>query len=105
MSAAVDGALPLANGGAAPDAAAESEEQKIKPAGVEGAQQGKVKGIIQPPPEIRAVADKTARFVAKNGKSFEDRILNSEEGRSDTHDHTASAIKSALAGVVSIAMV
>jgi Surp module len=49
--------------------------------GIEGPQQGKVRGIIQPPPDIRAIADKTARFVAKNGKSFEQRILNSEEGR------------------------
>lgn len=25
-------------------------------------------GIIQPPPDIRAILDKTAQFVAKNGK-------------------------------------
>jgi hypothetical protein len=48
----------------------------------EEAYQGKVKGLIQPPPDIRAVADKTARFVAKNGKGFEQRILASEEGQS-----------------------
>ncbi|CAM9135276.1 unnamed protein product, partial [Choristocarpus tenellus] len=41
-----------------------------------------VKGIIYPPPDIRAIVDKTARFVAKNGKSFEDRIQSSEEGKS-----------------------
>lgn len=41
-----------------------------------------VKGIIYPPPEIRAIVDKTARFVAKNGKSFEERIQASEEGKS-----------------------
>ena len=40
-----------------------------------------IAGIIRPPPEIRAVADKTASFVAKNGRAFESRILNSEKGR------------------------
>ncbi|CAM9217321.1 unnamed protein product, partial [Phaeothamnion confervicola] len=49
---------------------------------VEKAQQGKVTGVIQPPPDIRAIVDKTARFVAKNGKSFETRILSSDEGKS-----------------------
>lgn len=43
--------------------------------------QGKVVGVIIPPPEIRAVVDKTAQFVAKNGKSFEQRILSSNEGK------------------------
>ena len=38
--------------------------------------------IIRPPPEIRAVADKTASFVAKNGISFELRILASSKGQS-----------------------
>jgi splicing factor 3A subunit 1 len=42
---------------------------------VEKAAQGKVTGVIIPPPEIRAVVDKTAMFVARNGKSFEQRIL------------------------------
>lgn len=41
-----------------------------------------MKGIIYPPPDIRAIVDKTARFVAKNGKSFEERIQASEEGKS-----------------------
>lgn len=45
------------------------------------AQQGKVTGVIIPPPDIRAVVDKTAMFVAKHGKSFEQRILNSDEGK------------------------
>ena len=45
------------------------------------ATQGKITGVIIPPPEIRAVVDKTALFVAKNGKSFEQRILNSSEGQ------------------------
>jgi splicing factor 3A subunit 1 len=40
-----------------------------------------VTGIIRPPPEIRAVADKTALFVAKNGRAFEQRILNSDKGQ------------------------
>lgn len=43
--------------------------------------QGKVTGVIIPPPDIRTVVDKTAMFVAKNGKSFETRILNSGEGK------------------------
>ena len=43
--------------------------------------QGKVTGVIIPPPEIRAVVDKTAIFVARNGKSFEQRILGSSEGK------------------------
>ena len=45
------------------------------------AQQGKVTGVIIPPPDIRARVDKTASFVAKNGKAFEQRILNSEDGK------------------------
>eukprot|EP00601_Ochromonadales_sp_CCMP2298_P034629 CAMPEP_0173362520 /NCGR_PEP_ID=MMETSP1144-20121109/21849_1 /TAXON_ID=483371 /ORGANISM="non described non described, Strain CCMP2298" /LENGTH=227 /DNA_ID=CAMNT_0014312315 /DNA_START=181 /DNA_END=861 /DNA_ORIENTATION=- len=49
--------------------------------GVEKAAQGKVTGVIIPPPEIRAVVDKTALFVARNGKSFEQRILASGEGQ------------------------
>ncbi len=48
---------------------------------LEGASQGKVTGVIIPPPEIRAVVDKTAQFVAKNGKSFEQKILASGEGK------------------------
>lgn len=47
---------------------------------MEEAQQGKVVGVIVPPPDIRAVVDKTAQFVARNGKSFEERIMKSEEG-------------------------
>eukprot|EP01035_Chromulina_nebulosa_P019805 gene19805-25747_t len=43
--------------------------------------QGKVTGVIVPPPDIRAVVDKTATFVARNGKSFEQKILNSAEGK------------------------
>jgi len=48
---------------------------------VEMAVQGKVVGVIIPPPDIRAVVDKTAQFVARNGKSFEQRILASSEGQ------------------------
>lgn len=47
----------------------------------EQAVQGKVSGIIFPPPDIRAIVDKTALFVAKNGKNFEQKILNSAEGK------------------------
>jgi splicing factor 3A subunit 1 len=38
-------------------------------------------GIIRPPPEIRAVADKTALFVSKNGRAVETRIRNSDQGK------------------------
>ncbi len=40
-----------------------------------------IEGLIRPPPDIRAVADKTAIFVAKNGRDFEKRILNSAKGK------------------------
>jgi hypothetical protein len=40
-----------------------------------------ISGVIIPPPDIRSVVDKTAQFVARNGKSFESRILNSSEGK------------------------
>lgn len=43
---------------------------------------GQVTGVIQPPPDTRVVVDKTAQFVARNGKSFEVRILASAEGQS-----------------------
>lgn len=36
--------------------------------------QGPVTGLIYPPPDIRAVVDKTAKFVAKNGRNFERKI-------------------------------
>ncbi|KAL0038699.1 hypothetical protein WJX79_003797 [Trebouxia sp. C0005] len=36
-------------------------------------------GLIQPPPDIRAIVDKTAQFVAKNGTQFEGRILANEK--------------------------
>ena len=36
--------------------------------------QGKVTGIIKPPPDLRAIVDKTAQFVARNGRSFERKI-------------------------------
>mmetsp|Transcript_18767 Transcript_18767/g.42466 ORF Transcript_18767/g.42466 Transcript_18767/m.42466 type:complete len:701 (-) Transcript_18767:41-2143(-) len=38
-------------------------------------------GIIKPPPEIRAVVDRTALFVSKNGRAFELKILNSDKGK------------------------
>ncbi|KAL7428069.1 hypothetical protein ACHAXM_001120 [Skeletonema potamos] len=40
-----------------------------------------ITGIIRPPPDIRAVADRTALFVSKNGRAFENKILNSEKGK------------------------
>jgi splicing factor 3A subunit 1 len=40
-----------------------------------------IQGLIRPPPEIRVVADRTALYVAKNGRTFETRILNSAKGQ------------------------
>ena len=40
-----------------------------------------IQGIIRPPLQIRAVVDKTASFVAKNGRAFENKIINSAKGR------------------------
>jgi splicing factor 3A subunit 1 len=40
-----------------------------------------ISGIIRPPPEIRVVADRTAQYVAKNGRAFEVRILKSDRGK------------------------
>ena len=37
--------------------------------------EGGITGVIVPPPEVRAIVDKTAGFVARNGKAFEARIL------------------------------
>ena len=37
---------------------------------------GGVTGFVRPPPAIRAVVDKTALFVAKNGPEFEAKIAN-----------------------------
>ena len=40
-----------------------------------------ITGVIRPPPDIRVVADRTASYVAKNGRAFEARILKSEKGK------------------------
>lgn len=32
---------------------------------------GLLVGVINPPPDLRLIVDKTAMFVAKNGKKFE----------------------------------
>ena len=40
-----------------------------------------IQGVIRPPPEIRAVADRTALYVSKNGRAFETRIVNSAKGK------------------------
>jgi hypothetical protein len=37
-------------------------------------------GVIYPPPDIRAIADKTAEFAARNGPEFETRIMNTNAG-------------------------
>jgi len=41
-----------------------------------------ITGLIKPPPDIRAVVHKTAQFVAKNGRAFEQKILARGEGKS-----------------------
>lgn len=40
-----------------------------------------VTGVIKPPPEIRAVCDRTALYVSKNGRAFEQKILSSSKGK------------------------
>ena len=40
-----------------------------------------ISGVILPPPDMRAVVNKTAQFVAKNGRQFEAKILSSSEGQ------------------------
>ena len=45
-----------------------------------------VTGIIKPPPDIRAVVNRTALFVSKNGRAFETKILAREEGKSKKFD-------------------
>ena len=42
------------------------------------ANDGKIVGIIYPPPEVRNIVDKTASFVARNGPEFEQRIKQNE---------------------------
>eukprot|EP01138_Halocafeteria_seosinensis_P010890 gb/GECG01011123.1/.p1 GENE.gb/GECG01011123.1/~~gb/GECG01011123.1/.p1 ORF type:complete len:512 (+),score=123.78 gb/GECG01011123.1/:1-1536(+) len=37
-------------------------------------------GVIRPPPEIRAIVDKTAEFVARNGAEFEQKIAEKQQG-------------------------
>ncbi len=34
-----------------------------------------VGGVLQPPPDIKSIIDKTAQFAARNGPEFEQRIL------------------------------
>lgn len=42
------------------------------------ANDGRIVGIIYPPPEVRNIVDKTASFVARNGPEFEQRIKQNE---------------------------
>ena len=42
------------------------------------AEDGRINGIIYPPPEVRNIVDKTASFVARNGPEFEQRIKQNE---------------------------
>uniref|UniRef100_A0A6G1SEP6 Splicing factor 3A subunit 1 n=1 Tax=Aceria tosichella TaxID=561515 RepID=A0A6G1SEP6_9ACAR len=38
-------------------------------------------GIIHPPPELRGIVDSTAKYVAKNGGAFEERIMREHKGK------------------------
>ena len=50
---------------------------------VSSSQQGTAPiGVIIPPPDLRAIVDKTAQFIAKNGEHFEKRILSNEKDNS-----------------------
>ena len=55
-----------------------SEKDGLKPIELLHTQTRSV-GVIIPPPDVRAIVDKTAQFVAKNGPEFENRILSSEK--------------------------
>ena len=50
----------------------------VQPVAPSGAQP--TVGLILPPPDLRAIVDKTAQFIAKNGEQFEARILTNERG-------------------------
>lgn len=45
-----------------------------------GTSAGRVVGFIRPPPDVRAIVDKTAQFVAKAGADFESKIAEREAG-------------------------
>ena len=72
--------MVVANGG---DTNANAKK-KTGGSGASGASGGQVKthtarvGIIVPPPDVRAVIDKTAAFVRANGLEFEERIVSSQ---------------------------
>ena len=55
-----------------------SQKDGMKPISLIDTQTHSV-GVIIPPPDVRAIVDKTAQFVAKNGPEFENRILSSEK--------------------------
>lgn len=38
-------------------------------------------GIIHPSPELRGIVDSTAKYVAKNGEAFEERIMREHKGK------------------------
>ncbi|CAI5727485.1 unnamed protein product [Hyaloperonospora brassicae] len=52
-----------------------ANEPPEEPPAARATVQGRVTGIIYPPLDIRAVVDKTAQFVANNGRAFESRIV------------------------------
>ena len=43
---------------------------------------GEIVGLIIPPPVVRAIVDKTASFVAKHGRAFENKISGSAQAGS-----------------------
>jgi len=64
MAAAVAAAVPAQPAAMEEDDAPEFSTQAV--------------GIIQPPPDMKSIVEKTAAFVAKNGPQFEQRILTNE---------------------------
>eukprot|EP00887_Chlorella_sp_A99_P000243 scaffold13.g243.t1 len=54
------------------------EARAVLPGGLAPETQTFKIGIIQPPPDLKAIISKTAAFVAKNGAEFEKRILANE---------------------------
>ncbi|RLN42944.1 uncharacterized protein C2845_PM01G35500 [Panicum miliaceum] len=78
---------PEGNGGAVGDA--DKQQQTAPPTPPPGAKADppatvathtRTIGIIHPPPDIRAIIEKTAVFVAKNGPEFERRIISHNQG-------------------------
>ncbi|KAJ3691810.1 hypothetical protein LUZ61_020974 [Rhynchospora tenuis] len=62
------------------DNASPTEEEPSAPAPAPVATHTRTIGIIYPPPDIKAIVEKTAQYVAKNGSDFERQILAKNAG-------------------------